>query len=307
MKNKTIVIALGGNALVKKGQKGTFKEQLENLEIPIRQIAKLSQKYRIVISFGNGPQVGNLLLQQEACNEVPELPLEILVAQTQGQIGYMIEVTLDNELMRLGIENPLLSTFLSYVQVDKNDPAFKNPTKPIGPIYTKEQAKRLPYKTVKTARGYRRVVASPNPITIVEKNEIKKMLDAGAIVITCGGGGIPVTKKRRKFEGIEAVIDKDLTSAKLAEELNADILMILTNVEKVALNYGKPNQKDLSRLSVEEAKKYLEEGHFPEGSMRPKIEAAVNFLVAGGKKVIISSVEKAEVALKGEAGTEIIL
>lgn len=303
---KTLVVALGGNALIKKGQKGAFEEQLKNLQIPIKQITQLHKKYNLVITHGNGPQVGNLLLQEESCKELPKMPLEILVAETQGQIGYMIEVTLYNELMKLGIKNPLISTVLTYVQVSEKDPTFKNPTKPIGPFFTEEQAKALPYKTVKTPKGFRRVVASPKPIKIIEKNEIKNMLEKGTIVIACGGGGVPVTKSHRKFEGVEAVIDKDLASSKLADEINADVLLIATDVEKVALNFGTKTQKNLSKLTVAEAEKYMKEGHFPEGSMKPKMQAAINFLKANKNgRAIITSLEKILPALEGKAGTSI--
>ena len=196
---KKIVIALGGNALVKTGQRGTYNEMLQNLKAPIKQIARLSKKYSVVITHGNGPQVGNILLQQEATGLVPKMPLQLLVAETQGQIGYMIESTLDQELMNLGIsEKKLFLTVLTYVKVNKNDPAFKNPTKPIGP-YFKNKIKN--WRMIKTPRGWRRVVASPRPITIYQKREIRKLVDSGFIVIACGGGGIPVVKEGKKFYG----------------------------------------------------------------------------------------------------------
>lgn len=304
---RKLLVALGGNAMVKKGQEGTFEEQLENLKTPISQIAQLCRDYRIVITHGNGPQVGNILIQQESTDAVPRMPLEICVAQTQGQIGYMIECTLDNELMKLSEDlRYLFVTVITYVVVDPNDDAFKNPTKPIGPYYTEEQVRNRPYHFISTSRGYRRVVASPRPITIVEKREIAKLLDSGFIVIACGGGGIPVTKKERRFGGVEAVIDKDLASAKLAEEIHVDIMLIATDVEKVALNYRTSSQVELNRLTVEEAKRYLNEDQFEEGSMKPKIEAAVQFLESGGQKVIITSTDKIVEALEGLAGTEIV-
>ncbi|NTW37118.1 MAG: carbamate kinase, partial [Syntrophobacteraceae bacterium] len=200
-----LLVALGGNALIRKGQEGLLEEQFENLRYPLRQIAALSRRYKIIITHGNGPQVGNLLLQQESCDAVPRMPLEILVAQTQGQIGYMIESTLDNELMELGLDGEqLIVTLLSYVVVDEMDPAFLNPSKPIGPIFTREVAAKLPYPTVKTPRGYRRVVASPKPVTIVEKREIKRLIEMDFIVICCGGGGIPVIREGRTFCGVDA-------------------------------------------------------------------------------------------------------
>ena len=306
-KKKILLVALGGNALIRKGQKGTVDEQFINLKIPIRQIAKLTGDYRIIITHGNGPQVGNLMLQQECCDTVPKLPLEILVSQTQGQIGYMIESTLDTELMHLGDDSEhYFVSLLSYVVVDKNDPAFLNPSKPVGPIYTKEKALSLPYPTQKTVKGYRRVVASPLPVTIVEKREIKKLIDMNFIVICCGGGGIPVIRKGRRFSGVDAVIDKDLASAKLAEEVGVDIFLIATDVQGAALNYGKKNQKFLRSLTFEQAVRFLSEGHFPSGSMGPKIEAAVQFVQKTGKRAVITSIENIESAVKGKSGTEIV-
>ena len=231
-----LLVAFGGNALLRKNQSGTVEEQFENLRVPIRQIARLSKEYKIIITHGNAPQVGNLLLSQECCTEVPPLPLEILVAQTQGQIGYMIESTLDTELMNMGIvaEQPIVN-LLSYLVVDEKDPSFLKPSKPIGPFFTAEKARTLPYPTIQTNGGFRRVVASPKPVTIVEKREIKKLINMGFIVICCGGGGIPVVREGRAFTGVDAVIDKDLASAKLVGEMGVDIFIIATEVEGVAL------------------------------------------------------------------------
>ena len=304
---ETLLIALGGNALIKKGQRGSIEEQFENLRTPIQEIARLSREYKIIITHGNGPQVGNLLLQQEKSPEVPIMPLEILVAQTQGQIGYMIESSLDNEFMKMGADTKqLFVTVLTYVVVDIDDPAFKNPSKPIGPYFSVEDAEQLPYPTVETAGGYRRVVASPKPVTIVEKREIKRLLQQGFLVIACGGGGIPVIREGRGFEGVDAVIDKDLASAKLAQEVGVDIFLIATDTEGVAINFQRPGQKFFRSLPVEEAKRYLHEGQFPEGSMGPKIEAAIEFLESGGKRAFITSTENIERSIKGNAGTEIV-
>lgn len=297
---KTLILALGGNALIKEGQEGTTEVQMENLEKPINQIVRLADDYRIVITHGNGPQVGNLLLQQGTCDEVPTLPLEVLVAMTQGQIGYMIEETLDNEFMKTGVMKPLLSTLITYVQVDKNDPAFQNPTKPVGPVYESSEP-----GFTKTAKGWRKVVPSPKPVKVVGAYKVKKLLDVGFIVVTCGGGGIPAVKENSSYEGVEAVIDKDLASSKLGEQIDADILLMATDVEKVALNYGEEDQEDLDRISVSEAEKYKEEGHFPPGSMGPKIQAAINFLNSGGEKAFITSIDKIRETLEGKAGTEI--
>ncbi len=306
-KKPVLLIALGGNSLIKKGEQGTIEQQFKNLKGPLRQIAKLSRDYKIIITHGNGPQVGNLMLQQEACDLVPKLPLEILVAQTEGQIGYMIESTLDGELMALGTDFTPLVSLITYVVVDKNYPAMTNPTKPIGPAYTKEEAQKLPYKTVKTAKGYRRVVGSPRPLTIIEKREIKKLIDMDFIVICCGGGGIPVIREGRAFQGVDAVIDKDLASVCLALEVGVDIFVIATDVDGVMINFGRKNQKMLKKLTPEMAKKYLAEGHFPEGSMAPKVRAAVQFAEKTKKRAIITStgfIEKA--VLNQDFGTSFV-
>ncbi|MFX0019570.1 MAG: carbamate kinase [Promethearchaeota archaeon] len=296
---KTLIVALGGNALIKPGEIGTAEQMLNNLKAPIKQIAELSKEYNIIITHGNGPQVGALLLQQEATSEVSKMPLEILVAETQGQIGFLIESTLDEELMHLGMDvEKYFLTVLTYVEVDPNDRAFKRPTKPIGPIY-----KRKKPGFVKTSKGWRRVVPSPKPIRIVQRREIKKLMEENFIVIACGGGGIPVVKEGNRFNGVEAVIDKDLASSKLAEQIGADILLIATDVEKVALNYGTIDFQYLDKLSIMEAKKYMKEGHFPPGSMGPKVQALINFLESGGEQAIITSIEKIKAALEGEAGT----
>ena len=301
-----LLVALGGNALILKGQRGTIQEQFQNLRLPVRQIAALSERYRIIITHGNGPQVGHLLLQQEACQELPALPLEILVAQTEGQIGYMIESTLDEILMDMGIEFRPLVTLITYVVVDKDDPSFRQPTKPIGPGYTREEAKRLPYPTMATSKGYRRVVASPKPITIVEKREIKKLLEMDFLIICCGGGGIPVIREGRAFSGVDAVIDKDLVSALLAEEVGADIFLIATDVSGVMINFGKPEEKLLRKLTLDEAIRYGRNGQFAIGAMEPKVEAAVRFVKNTGKRAVISSIAEIEKSVAGSAGTEFV-
>lgn len=304
---QVLLVALGGNALIREGQAGTIEEQFQNLKTPIRQIARLSGEYSIIITHGNGPQVGNLLLQQECCSAVVPMPLEILVAQTQGEIGYMIESTLDSTLMESGSPGKkYLVSLLSYVVVDENDPAFREPSKPIGPVYTEERALTLPFPTVRTRNGYRRVVASPEPVTIVEKEEIRKLIEMDFIVICCGGGGIPVIREGRSFAGVDAVIDKDLASAVLALEVGVDIFIIATDVEGAALDYGKPGEKFLRVVTVGEAARYLGEGYFPPGSMGPKIEAAIRFVEGGGKRAYITSIEKIEATLEGRAGTEIV-
>lgn len=302
---KKIVIALGGNALIKKGQQGTAAEQLENLHVPVRQIAKLVDDYNIVITHGNGPQVGNLLLQQESTDKVPKLPLEILVAQTQGQIGYMIESVMDEALMERGIDFHPLVSLISYIVVDEKDPAFQNPTKPIGPYFTAEEAARLEYPAIETPRGYRRVVASPYPVTIIEKNEIRNLIGLGFIVICCGGGGIPVTRHGRAFHGVDAVIDKDLASSVLAVEIDADMLLIATDVEGVMEKFNTPDQRLLDRMSPADAEAFLKNDKNGTGSMAPKVMAAGNFVRQTGKKAVITSVEKITEAIDGKAGTKI--
>lgn len=299
-----LLVALGGNALIRKGEEGSTAQQFANLQLPTRQLARLSHRYRLLITHGNGPQVGNLLLQQESCAEVPKLPLEILVAMTQGQIGYMLESALDTELARLGIGDQRLVSLLSYVVVDPADPAFTRPSKPVGPAYPPERSEDLPWPTVSTARGLRRVVASPEPVTIVEKREIRALLEQDFIVICCGGGGIPVIREGRAFHGIDAVIDKDLASARLAAEVGAEILLIATDVPGVALDFDTPQQRWLRRLDADEARRLLSAGQFPAGSMGPKIEAALRFLADGGKRALIAATDDLEGALEGRAGTE---
>jgi carbamate kinase len=306
MRKPLLLIALGGNALIQKGQTGTAEEQFANLKRPMQQIARLSRDYRVVITHGNGPQAGNLLLQQESCREVPDMPLEIIVAMTQGQIGYMIESTLDRALMEIGVTTEqLFVSLISYVVVDEKDPAFQHPTKPIGPLYTEEQAERLPYTMVKTDKGYRRVVASPRPLAIVEHREIKKLIEMDFIVICCGGGGIPVIRRERKFRGVDAVIDKDLASAVLASEIRADVFIIASDVPGVSIHWGTPQQRQLGRVPPAELNRYLAEGHFPAGSMGPKVEAILAFHGATGGCGFICHLEDIERAVAGGAGTEV--
>jgi carbamate kinase len=302
-----MLVAFGGNALIQSGQKGTAEEQFENLKLTMRQMAKLSQKYKIVITHGNGPQVGNLLLQQESCDTVPKMPLEIIGAMTQGQIGYMIESSLDTAFMEMGkSEQQHFVTLITYVVVDENDPGFQNPTKPIGPFYSEEEAKGLSYTLVKTDKGLRRVVASPKPLAIVEGREIKKLIEMDFIVICCGGGGIPVIRKNRKFRGVEAVIDKDLASSVLAREIKADIFVIASDVQGAAVNWGKADQKMLRKVPLAEMDEYVKEGQFPAGSMGPKVDAVMQFTQATGNRSIICQLDDIEKAIAGEAGTEII-
>jgi len=308
---KTIVIALGGNAIKKAEEEGTAEQQLRNVKITCKHILEIIKRgYRVVITHGNGPQVGNLLIQQEEASKlVPPQPLDILGAMTQGQIGYMLQQTLINYLREEKLNIPV-ATIITQVLVDKDDPDFNNPSKPVGPFYTRKEAEKLIEKKgyiIKKVRpgkkAYRRVVPSPDPIGIIEKDVIKMLVDAGFIVIASGGGGIPVINQNGQLRGVEAVIDKDLAGERLAEIVDADIFLILTDVEKVKLNFRKPNEKDLDKLTIAEAEKYLEEGHFLPGSMEPKVKACIRFLKAGGEKAIITSLDKAVEALEGKTGT----
>ena len=301
-----ILIALGGNALIRAGQRGTAEEQFENLRVPMRQIARLSAEYRIIITHGNGPQVGNLLLQQERCDEVPPLPLEILVAQTQGQIGYMIESTLDSELMAIGTDTKRIVSLISYVVVDEDDPAFSCPTKPIGPAYPREASSSLGFPMLETAKGFRRAVVSPQPVTIVEKREIRQLIDLDFIVICCGGGGIPVVRHGRAFDGVDAVIDKDLASAKLGAEVGAKAFIMATDVEGAAIHFGSAQQRYLGKVSLADVNRYAGEGHFATGSMGPKVEAARQFVSEGGDRAAITHLTKIEDAVDGTVGTQVV-
>ena len=310
---ETIVVALGGNAIKQAHEKGTAEEQFKNVRITCKHILEMIKRgYRVVITHGNGPQAGNLLIQQEEAKSlVPPQPLDIVGAMTQGQIGYMLQQTLINYLRKAGLNIPV-ATIITQVLVDEKDPDFKDPSKPVGPFYTKEEAEKLEkekgyiIKKVKPSgdKPYRRVVPSPDPIEIVESEAIKKLVEAGVVVIASGGGGIPVMlNEEGELQGLEAVIDKDLAGERLAEVVKPDIFLILTDVEKVKLNFGKQNEKELDKMSVEEAKKYLEEGHFLPGSMGPKVKACIRFIESGGKKAIITSLDKAIDALEGKTGT----
>jgi len=291
---KIAVVALGGNAILKSNEKGTFRQQLRNINKTVKQLRALLKTYRIVISHGNGPQIGNLLIQQErAKREIPPMPMDVCDAMTQGQIGYFLQMSLRNQLKKP------VATVVTQILVDKKDPAFKKLTKPIGPYYSKKIFKNM----VKLPEGWRRVVPSPKPKKIVEIEGIKNLVKKGVIVIACGGGGIPVVLKKRKLAGIEAVIDKDYASQKLATALKAETLILLTDIDCVYLNYRQKNQKSLKKIRVKEAIKYLKQGHFREGSMKPKIEASIEFLRKGGKKVIITELLSLEKALKNKAGT----
>jgi len=317
-RTKTFVIALGGNCILRAGQKGTIEEQYENMRHTAEQLlGLLSGGSRIVITHGNGPQVGSLLLASTMAQAtVPPMPLDICVAATEGFMGYMIQNTLANCLRQAGAPHNI-TTVVSQVVVDRNDPAFQNPSKPIGPFYTESEAARLRQEKdwhimQDSARGYRRVVASPMPVSLQQARIIKSMLDAGEIVVAVGGGGIPVIREdTRNLCGVEAVIDKDYASARLAIEIDADVLFILTAVEYVYRDFATPYQKALRNLSVAELKKLLVEGQFGKGSMEPKIRAAIMFLEEANpdqrreREVIITLPETALAALEGKTGTRI--
>ena len=307
-----IVIALGGNALQSKNSAPTAEGQLEVVKQTCEHIAEISASgYELAIVHGNGPQVGRILLSSETAKDVvPVMPFDVCGAMSQGYIGYHIQQALRYALARRNQHIPVVS-LVTQVIVERTDPAFQNPTKPIGGFYTKEEADALVAEkgyTVKedAGRGYRRVVASPLPRKIVELDQIKQLWDE-TIVITCGGGGVPVVENMDgTLEGVAAVIDKDFAAELLAENMDADVLMILTEVEKVAINWGKPNQQSLDHMSLLEASRYVEEGHFAPGSMLPKVQACMNFVRANpSKKAIITSLDKAIDALRGETGTVI--
>ncbi len=313
-----ILIALGGNAIKQAHEKGTYEEQMRNVRYTCERLVKLIKMgHQLVITHGNGPQAGALLIQQETGVSlgIPPQPLDVVNAMTQGQIGYMIQQNLMNLLKKEGINIPV-ATVATQVLVNKDDPDFQDPSKPVGPFYTKEEAEKLkqehPHwviKKVKPGEGkvYRRVVPSPDPIKIIEADAIKRMVNTGIIVIASGGGGIPVVEKEDgTLEGIEAVIDKDKAGERLAEVVEPDIFLILTDVEKAYLNYGKPDQKPIDKMTVSEAKKYLAEGHFLPGSMGPKVEACIRFLEWGGKRAIITSLDRAVEAIEGKTGTHIV-
>lgn len=306
-----VVVALGGNAILKPGQKGRAEDQFTNVRSTCQQIVRMVEiGHQIVITHGNGPQVGAILLQnEEASGVVPVMSLDICGAESQGLIGYMIQQNLRNLLKEQGIRVPV-ATVVTQVLVDEEDPAFENPTKPVGPFYDEEEAKRLAGERGFTVmedsgRGWRRVVPSPHPKGIVEEDAIKLLVESGAVVIASGGGGIPVVRQAGELVGVEAVIDKDLAGERLATAVKANTLLILTDVDGVALNYGTAEERFLDSITISEARQYLEEGHFAVGSMRPKVLAAIRFLENGGQSCVIASLDKVWKALQGEAGTKI--
>ena len=310
-----LVIALGGNALQEGKGPATAEAQLAVVEKTSEYIANILQSgYQVVLAHGNGPQVGRIVLQNESSVDItPAMPFDVCGAMSQGMIGYHMQQGLSKALRARGIDTPV-ATIVTQVVVDKHDKAFENPTKPIGPFYSEADAKRLQaekgYSVKEDAgRGWRRVVASPQPVEIVELPVVKTMIDSGFVVITVGGGGIPVIREENgDLAGTAAVIDKDLASERLSEDIDADALLILTAVEQVCLNYGKPNEQRLSHITVADCERYIEEKHFAPGSMLPKIQAAMKFAASkAGRLAIITSLDKAVDALSGKAGTVITL
>jgi carbamate kinase len=312
---RTAVIAVGGNALIADGQRGTIAEQFGNARETAKHVAKLVKDgWRVVLTHGNGPQVGFILLRSELVSEdapVPRLTLDMAVADSVGGVGYIISNSLVNELGKLGLADRVVCVMTQTV-VDPNDPAFQRPTKPIGPAYAADEAERLHaeegWTLVEDAgRGYRRVVASPRPQRIVEVGAIRALVEAGYIVVACGGGGIPVVEDQPGvYRGVEAVVDKDFASALLAATLGVTTFVISTGVEKVAVRFRQPDQRFLDRMTLSEAQGYLADGEFPEGSMGPKIRAAIDLLTRGGKEVIITSPAHLEEAMAGQTGTRLV-
>ena len=308
---QTIIVALGGNAILQPGQVGTFEEQLFNIDHSCRRIAKLiAGGHRVVLTHGNGPQVGNILIQNDlAAKLVPPMPMDVCGAETQGQIGYLLQQSLHNHLVRLHVEVPVV-TLLTEVVVDVDDPAFHSPSKPVGPFYSEKRARELSIEQGwamrdDAGRGWRRVVPSPEPREIVQIAAITRALEDGALVVCGGGGGVPVIRHRDgSLHGVEAVIDKDLAAARLAADLAADVLLILTDVANVYVDYGRPEQTALGKISLEKLAAYRDEGQFKAGSMGPKVDAAMRFAESGGVSVIASLLD-VEGALRGTVGTRV--
>lgn len=312
MKKKKVLVALGGNAILQAKEDATFENQMNNVITSCQFLAKLVQKgYQLVITHGNGPQVGNILRQnEEASKVVPPFPLDVCNAESQGFIAYMIQQALRNELQLSGIEKPVVS-IVTRVEVSADDPDFSDPSKPVGVFYTEAEAQQLKadrgwvVKHDVNRGGWRRVVPSPKPLNIVEAASIGTLVDNGHIVISCGGGGIPVVRRQDgTYRGIEAVIDKDRSGYKLAEAIDADIFMILTDVDHVFVNYGTEEQRALTHVSVDELETYMAQGQFSPGSMGPKVEAAIAFAKTG-HTAIICALDKADLALEGKSGTRV--
>lgn len=312
MKRKTALIAFGGNAILPDNQRGLQSEQMKNAQKAARLMIHVVKKgYDLIIVHGNGPQVGNLLIQmEEAITKIPPFSLEVCDAMTEGSMGFMLEKAIINELRKNSLDKEV-ATLVTQVVVDRDDPAFENPTKPIGPFYSKYRAQMLTrqkkWKMIEDAgRGYRQVVPSPKPIDIVPKRIIRDMVHSGKIVITAGGGGIPVIiNGNGLFQGVEAVIDKDYAASLIAREAKVDLFIILTNVERVYLNYGTEKEQPIDVMSIDQALTYISEGQFPSGSMAPKIKAAIEYIQEGGTEVLITSANYLKAAFIHRSGTRI--
>lgn len=307
-----ILVALGGNALVRPGQRGTIAEQTANLDRALTGIVSLIQRgCQVVITYGNGPQVGHILIRVEAArHQAYDLPLDVCVAQSQGETGYLIQQSLENMLRKSGIDRSVAAVLCRTV-VDQHDPRLASPSKPVGPYYAKEEVSRLKGQGWSIAEeaphGFRRVVPSPEPIRIVETEVIQRLFDDGVIVIAVGGGGIPVSAEADgTLQGIEAVVDKDLASSQLAVTIGVERILDLTSVEFAKLHFNSPSEEDLQTMTIVDAKKYLAEGHFAPGSMQPKIEAGIYFIEHGGREFIITHTEKALDGFEGLTGTHMV-
>jgi len=306
------VVALGGNALSPADAQGTAGEMRDALASTAETLADLVERgVGLVITHGNGPQVGRILLQQEyAADHVPPMPMDVCGAQSQGQIGYLLAQSLDSALRRRRLATRALC-LVTQVVVDGRDPAFRRPTKPVGPSYPRPEAQRIAHRTgyvfkVMPDKRWRRVVASPKPLRFVEEEPLLQIIEAGHVVVAAGGGGVPVVEHRNQMHGVEAVVDKDLTAARLASLVHADLLLILTAVQRVQIGYGTPSAQELRRMTLAQARKLLRAGEFPEGSMGPKVRACVDFVSAGGARAVIAALTQAADAVFGEAGTEIV-
>jgi len=305
-----IVIALGGNAILRPGQKGTAAEQTTNILGTARQIASIVKAgHEVVLTHGNGPQVGAIVLQNMGTTAVPAMPMDICGAESQGLIGYLFQQQLGLALAEAGCSRPVV-TVITQTLVSLDDPAFTKPTKPIGPFYSEAEARAKQAAeggawAEDAGRGWRKVVPSPDPVRIVERDAIRTLVEAGTVVIGVGGGGVPVVEEGLGFRGVEAVIDKDLGGERLAIDVGAEVFLVLTDAPQVYLNYRRPDQVGLSAVSLEDAKRYYTEGHFAEGSMGPKVKAAIRFIEHGGRAAIIASLTSARDALEGQAGTRV--
>ncbi|GAF72015.1 unnamed protein product [marine sediment metagenome] len=312
MKRKIALIAFGGNAILPGNQRGLQSEQIKNSKKAAQLMIYIVKRgYDLIVVHGNGPQVGNLLIQmEEAITKVPPFSLEICDAMTEGSMGFMLEKALVNELRKNSVDKDV-ATLITQVVVDREDPAFKNPTKPVGPFYTKYRAQMLRREKKwamieDSGRGYRKVVPSPKPIDVIPKRIIQDLVHSGKIVIALGGGGIPVIiNGRGLFEGVEAVIDKDYAASLVAREVKADLFIILTNVERVCLNYGTPDEEPIGVMTVKQAEEHISQGQFPPGSMGPKIKAAIEYIQGGGKEVLITSANHLKASLINRSGTKI--